>query len=116
MPAKEHILVVEDEAHLAMGIKYNLVAEGYRVTVVGGQFKCGSVLFPKDPRNRVGNRAQIPPKLRRAYSACQNTSNDRTHTAITFLLVGVIPLLIVLTLPALSRRSRRSRSRRRTRF
>ena len=88
----------------------------FRVTVVGGQFKCGSVLFPKDPRNRVGNRAQIPPKLRRAYAACQDTSNTRTHTAITFLLVGVVPLLVVLTLPALSRRSRRSRSRRRTRF
>ncbi len=35
MAEKEHILVVEDEEHLAMGIKYNLVAEGYRVTVVG---------------------------------------------------------------------------------
>ncbi|MGD0896311.1 MAG: response regulator transcription factor [Thermoguttaceae bacterium] len=35
MAATEHILVVEDEAHLAMGIKYNLAAEGYRVTVVG---------------------------------------------------------------------------------
>jgi len=33
-PAK-HILVVEDEAHLATGIKYNLEAEGYRVTTVG---------------------------------------------------------------------------------
>ena len=32
---KEHILVVEDEQHLALGIQYNLVAEGYRVTVVG---------------------------------------------------------------------------------
>ena len=31
----EHILVVEDEAHLATGIKYSLVAEGYRVTTVG---------------------------------------------------------------------------------
>ncbi len=31
----EHILVVEDEAHLATGIRYNLVAEGYRVTIVG---------------------------------------------------------------------------------
>lgn len=30
----EHILVVEDEQHLAIGIKYNLEAEGYRVTVV----------------------------------------------------------------------------------
>lgn len=35
MPNNEHILVVEDEAHLATGIKYNLVAEGYRVTTVG---------------------------------------------------------------------------------
>jgi len=31
----EHILVVEDEEHLATGIKYNLIAEGYRVTTVG---------------------------------------------------------------------------------
>ncbi|MEN6557145.1 MAG: response regulator transcription factor [Thermoguttaceae bacterium] len=35
MADNEHILVVEDEAHLATGIKYNLVAEGYRVTTVG---------------------------------------------------------------------------------
>jgi two-component system, OmpR family, alkaline phosphatase synthesis response regulator PhoP len=30
-----HILVVEDERHLAMGIKFNLEEEGYRVTTVG---------------------------------------------------------------------------------
>lgn len=35
MAAKEHVLVVEDEEHLATGIKYNLDAEGYRVTTVG---------------------------------------------------------------------------------
>ena len=35
MATKEHILVVEDEEHLATGIKYNLDAEGYRVTTVG---------------------------------------------------------------------------------
>ncbi len=35
MAEKEHILVVEDEEHLATGIKYNLDAEGYRVTTVG---------------------------------------------------------------------------------
>jgi two-component system OmpR family response regulator len=33
--AMKHILVVEDEKHLATGIKYNLEAEGYRVTLVG---------------------------------------------------------------------------------
>jgi len=31
----KHILVVEDEDHLAIGIKYNLEAEGYLVTTVG---------------------------------------------------------------------------------
>jgi len=35
MAENQHILVVEDEEHLAMGIKFNLVAEGYRVTVCG---------------------------------------------------------------------------------
>lgn len=33
--AAKHILVVEDERHLAMGIKFNLESEGYRVTTVG---------------------------------------------------------------------------------
>ena len=31
----KHILVVEDERHLAMGIKFNLEEDGYRVTAVG---------------------------------------------------------------------------------
>lgn len=31
----KHILVVEDEQHLAFGIKYNLEAEGYEVTTAG---------------------------------------------------------------------------------
>ena len=30
-----HILIVEDEEHLAIPIKYNLEAEGYQVTNVG---------------------------------------------------------------------------------
>src|SRR6188474_2266305 len=34
MPNDKHILVVEDEQHLADGIKFNLEAEGYRVTNV----------------------------------------------------------------------------------
>lgn len=32
--SQKHILVVDDEEHLAIGIKYNLEAEGYRVTTV----------------------------------------------------------------------------------
>jgi two-component system OmpR family response regulator len=32
---QKHILVVDDEEHLAVGIKFNLEAEGFRVTAVG---------------------------------------------------------------------------------
>ncbi len=32
---KKHILLVEDEEHLAVGIKFNLEAEGYSVSAVG---------------------------------------------------------------------------------
>jgi two-component system OmpR family response regulator len=35
MDRKKQILVIEDEHHLAIGIKYNLEAEGYRVTTIG---------------------------------------------------------------------------------
>ena len=34
MSTRSHILVVEDEAHLAIGIKFNLEAEGYHVTTL----------------------------------------------------------------------------------
>lgn len=34
MSSRKHILIVEDEQHLGVGIKYNLEAEGYRVTLV----------------------------------------------------------------------------------
>jgi two-component system OmpR family response regulator len=35
MSKNKHILVVEDEQHLVIGIKFNLQREGYRVTTVG---------------------------------------------------------------------------------
>jgi two-component system OmpR family response regulator len=46
----KHILVVEDETHLAIGIKYNLEAEGYEVdTVAEGQAALS--LFDADPNS-----------------------------------------------------------------
>jgi len=48
MEKPPHILVVEDEEHLAVGIKYNLEAEGYRVsTATTG--KEGLVCVESDP-------------------------------------------------------------------
>jgi len=49
MNAKPHILVVEDEPHLAVGIRYNLEAEGYRVTVVGDGLKALKLIEENPP-------------------------------------------------------------------
>jgi hypothetical protein len=95
-------------ALLAAGL---IATRHYTVTVRGKHFKCGSVLAPKDPRNKVSNRVQLPRNYQRAYRLCTNTSSDRIQTATKFLVIGVIPLLIVLMLPSLTRRSRRSRRR-----
>jgi DNA-binding response OmpR family regulator len=46
-----HILVVEDEEHLAIGIKYNLEAEGFDVTVAGDGQAALAAVSPGD-----GNR------------------------------------------------------------
>jgi hypothetical protein len=104
-------------AGLAAVVAAGLVAtRPFKVTVRGVHYQCGTVLVAKDPRNRVSRRATIPPRFNRAYKLCQQRSSDLTHKAITFLVVGTIPLLFVLMLPALSRRSRRARTRRRTRL
>jgi two-component system alkaline phosphatase synthesis response regulator PhoP len=51
MPDNEHILIVEDEEHLATGIKYNLVAEGYRATIAADGPTALAIL--KDPASDV---------------------------------------------------------------
>ncbi len=48
MSDSRHILIVEDEHHLAVGIKYNLEAEDYRVTMVNDGRKALQ-LFHNDP-------------------------------------------------------------------
>jgi hypothetical protein len=104
-------------AGLAAVVASGVVAtRNFTVTVRGVHYQCGSVVVSKDPRNRVSRRATIPPRFNRAYKQCQRKSSDLTHKAITFLVVGTIPLLIVLMLPALSRRSRRVRAHRRNRL
>ena len=51
-----HILVVEDEEHLAIGIKYNLEAEGFTVTTVGnGQAALAAIAAADDTTNGPTN-------------------------------------------------------------
>ena len=80
------------------------------------KFDCGSVLFAKDPRDLSPRRGNVPPAFTQANNKCEKLRTNRTRKALTFMLAGAVPLLIVLALPFLSRRSRRSRVRRRSRM
>jgi hypothetical protein len=80
------------------------------------RFDCGSVVFAKDPRNLAPRTKTLPQRFTVANNRCEKLRTDRTHKALTFMLAGAAPLLLVLALPFLSRRSRRSRSRRRSRM
>ena len=79
------------------------------------RYDCGSVLFAKDPRTLVPKSATIPANLRAAEAHCETIRTSRTNKAITFMVAGAAPLLLVLALPAISRRSRRNQTRRRIR-
>jgi hypothetical protein len=80
-----------------------------------GKFDCGSVLFAKDPRDLAPPQRTVPPRFIRANNRCEHLRSDQTHKAIVFMIAGAIPLLLVLALPFLSRRARRSSRRRRMR-
>jgi hypothetical protein len=74
---------------------------------------CGSVLFAKDPRNLSPATRVVPPYLTAANNRCEKLRTERTHKALVYMLAGAAPLLLVLALPFLSRRSRRAGRRRR---
>lgn len=53
-----HILIVEDEEHLAKGIKFNLEAEGYRVTTVDNGASALE-LFDSESSTHQGNQERF---------------------------------------------------------
>jgi hypothetical protein len=80
------------------------------------KYDCGSILFAKDPRDLSPRARSVPVVLTRANHRCEKLRTERTHKALTFMIAGAVPLLLVLALPFLSRRSRRSGHRRRVRM
>ncbi len=48
------VLVVEDEPHLADGLRFNLEAEGYRVEVAGTG-EAAEDLWPAEPRHSTSS-------------------------------------------------------------
>jgi len=53
-----HVLIVEDEAHLADGLRFNLEAEGHTVTVVRDGESALSLLLSKGKGGRVENEME----------------------------------------------------------
>ncbi len=74
-------------------------------------YKCGTLVSPKDPRDLVGKHAQVPRRLQQAYTKCQNERSRRNHRAVAYLVAGAVPILLILTLPAFMRGTRRARGR-----
>lgn len=80
----KHILVVEDEAHLAAGIKYNLDAEGYRVTTVGdGPSAVSYIKNHPDSVDLVILDLMLPGMS--GYAVCESLRSDNQHMPVLIL-------------------------------
>ena len=78
MTAENHILVIEDESHLAVGIKYNLEAEGFRVsTYVDGASALAAVNANRENIDLVILDLMLPGMS--GYSVCE-TLREEGHT------------------------------------
>lgn len=84
MNDSKHILVVEDEQHLAVGIKFNLEAEGYQVTAVGdGREALQSVEQAAQPYDLVILDLMLPGMS--GYAVCE-TLRDTGHEMPVLIL------------------------------
>ena len=84
MTNRKHILVVEDEEHLATGIKYNLDAEGYRVTTVGdGPSALAFIKNNPQDVDLVILDLMLPGMS--GYAVCESLRGDRQHMPILIL-------------------------------
>jgi two-component system OmpR family response regulator len=84
MTTCKHILVVEDEEHLATGIKYNLDAEGYRVTIVGdGPTALRFIKENPDEVDLVILDLMLPSMS--GYAVCEALRADDKHMPVLIL-------------------------------
>lgn len=82
--ASSKILVVEDEHHLAIGVKYNLEAEGFRVTVAeDGPTALKVVDEAADPFDLIVLDLMLPGMS--GYAVCR-TLRDAGHTMPVLIL------------------------------
>jgi two-component system OmpR family response regulator len=79
-----HILVVEDEEHLAIGIKFNLEAEGFRVTTAGdGQAALAALATAEPPVDLVVLDLMLPGMS--GYAVCEAIRGQGNDVPIVML-------------------------------
>ena len=79
-----HILVVEDEEHLAIGIKYNLEAEGFTVTTAGnGQAALEAVAASDAPVDLVVLDLMLPGMS--GYAVCEAIRGQGSDMPVVML-------------------------------
>ena len=79
-----HILVVEDEEHLAIGIKYNLEAEGFSVTTAGnGQTALAAVAATDTPVDLVVLDLMLPGMS--GYAVCEAIREQGSEVPVVML-------------------------------
>ena len=80
----KHILIVEDEQHLAIGIKYNLEAEGYYVTTVGDG-PAALKIFEEDPQSVDLVILDLMLPGMSGYTVCQQLREDGNDVPVLML-------------------------------
>lgn len=79
------------------------------------QYHCGSVISPKDPRDLVSRRANVPLRFIAAHNECESLRSDKSTLAEVLLFAGAVLLVGALAAPAIARRGHRMRRRHRAR-
>ncbi len=81
---KKHILVVDDEEHLAVGIKFNLEAEGYRVTTASDGPKALAAIENDDSTVDLVVLDLMMPGMS-GYEVCEQIRNSGRHMPVLML-------------------------------
>ena len=80
----KHILVVEDEEHLAIGIKYNLEAEGFRVTTASnGLAALKAIEDESNPVDLIVLDLMLPGMS--GYEVCEQVRDSGQHMPVLML-------------------------------
>lgn len=90
MTDTKHILVVEDEAHLAEGIKFNLQAEGYEVTAVAdGTAALEQVEGSSNPPDLIVLDLMLPGMS--GYRVCESLREGGYNMPVLILSARTLP-------------------------